>query len=215
LNTYGNQTGIVKTPISRPYWIESDDQGRIVFNAQTANTISVMDPKSQSLVEYQIPSKNPNWGDCDPGTGIMMPDCGLAQVFDFTIDGKKIWFTEWVENNIGVVDTTVSLPIEIQLESDSVILKPGDSEHFNFVVSPNSQNDLFVVSLILNTSHDFLSVDLDLHTPKSFQLDFDAPRPIHGNISANDDAIPGTYKILLGAQSSDVAISKFVTVTVE
>jgi len=45
LNTYGNQTGIVKTPISRPYWIESDDQGRIVFNAQTANTISVMDPK--------------------------------------------------------------------------------------------------------------------------------------------------------------------------
>jgi len=215
LNTYGNQTGIVKTPISRPYWIESDDQGRIVFNAQTANTISVMDPKSQSLVEYQIPSKNPNWGDCDPGTGIVMPDCGLAQVFDFTIDGKKIWFTEWVENNIGVVDTTVSLPIEIQLESDSVILKPGDSEHFNFVVSPNSQSDLFDVSLILNTPHDFLSVDLDLHTPKSFQLDFDAPRPIHGNISSSDDAIPGTYKILLGAQSSDVAISKFVTVTIE
>ena len=46
LSTYGNQTGVVKTPISRPYWIESDDQGRIVFNEQTANNISVMDPKS-------------------------------------------------------------------------------------------------------------------------------------------------------------------------
>ena len=31
LSTYGNQTGIVKSPISRPYWIESDDQGELVF----------------------------------------------------------------------------------------------------------------------------------------------------------------------------------------
>ena len=68
LSTYGNQTGIVKSPISRPYWIEADDQGRLVFNEQTSNNIAVMDPKSQSLVEYHVPSKNPNWGDCDPGT---------------------------------------------------------------------------------------------------------------------------------------------------
>ena len=40
----------------------------LVFNEQTANNISVMDPKAQSLVEYHIPSKNPNWGDCDSGT---------------------------------------------------------------------------------------------------------------------------------------------------
>ena len=49
----------------------------------------------------------------------------------------------------------------------------------------------------------------------TFQLDFDAPRPIHTTISASDDAVPGTYKILLGAQSPDIAISKFVTVTIE
>ena len=46
LSTYGNQTGIIKSPISRPYWIEADDQGRLVFNEQTSNNISVMDPKS-------------------------------------------------------------------------------------------------------------------------------------------------------------------------
>jgi hypothetical protein len=33
-------------------------------------------------------------------------------------------------------------------------------------------------------------------------------------ISASDDASPGTYKILLGAQIEDVSISKFVTVTI-
>ncbi|BDQ30522.1 lyase [Nitrosopumilus zosterae] len=214
-STYGNQTGVVKTPISRPYWIESDDQGRLVFNAQTANNISVMDPKSQSLVEYHIPSKNPYWGDCDPGTGLMLADCGLAQIFDFAIDGEKIWFTEWVENNIGVVDTSVPLPLEIQFESNSITLAPGETKHFNFIVSPKSQKDLLGVSLILSPTHDFLNVDLVKNSPKSFQLDFDAPRPIHTSIHASEDAISGTYKILLGAQSSDVAISKFVTVTIE
>ncbi len=58
-------------------------------------------------------------------------------------------------------------------------------------------------------------MDLVNDTPETFQLDFDAPRPIHTNISASEDAVSGTYKILLGVQSSDIAISKFVTVTIE
>ena len=215
LSTYGNQTGIVKSPISRPYWIEADEQGRLVFNEQTSNNIAVMDLKSQSLVEYHVPSKNPNWGDCDPGTGMMLSDCGLAQIFDFAIYGEKIWFTEWVENNIGVVDTSVPLPIEIQLESDNLTLAPGDSQSFNFVVSPKSQTDLLGISLVLSTTHEFLNIDLIDDSPETFQLDFDAPRPIHTTISASEDAVSGTYKILLGAQSSDIAISKFVTVTIE
>ncbi|NQV40342.1 MAG: lyase [Nitrosopumilus sp.] len=214
LSTYGNQTGVVKTPISRPYWIESDDQGRIVFNEQTANNISVMDPISQSLVEYHVPSKNPNWADCDPGTGVLLADCGVAQIFDFTIDGEKIWFTEWAENNIGVVDTSVPLLLEIQLNSNSLITTPGNSKEFNFVVSPLSQKDLLSVSLILSSTHDFLNLEL-VGTPETFQLDSDAPRPISIRVNTSEDAIPGTYKILLGAQLPDVAISKYVTVTIE
>ena len=215
ISTYGNQTGIVKTPISRPYWVESDDQGRIVFNEQTANNISVMDPKSQSLVEYHVPSKNPYWGDCDPGTGITLSDCGVAQIFDFTVDGEKIWFTEWVENNIGVVDTSVPLPLEIQFESNSITLTPGNSKDFDFVVFSKSQQDLFDILLILSSTHDFLSVDSIDNSPQIFQLDSDAPRLISTTIRASEDAIPGTYKVLLGAQLSDIAISKYVTVTIE
>ena len=214
LSTYGNQTGVVKTPISRPYWIESDDQGRIVFNEQTGNNISVMDPISQSLVEYHVPSKNPNWADCDPGTGVLLTDCGVAQIFDFAIDGEKIWFTEWAENNIGVVDTSVALPLEIQLDSNSLITTPGNSEEFNFVVSSLSQKDLLDVSLILSSTHDFLNLEL-VETLETFQLDSDAPRPISIIVNTSEDAIPGTYKVLLGAQLPDVAISKYVTVTIE
>ena len=67
----------------------------------------------------------------------------------------------------------------------------------------------------MSTTHEFLNVDLTHDSSETFQLDFDAPRPIHTTITALEDATPGTYKILLGAQSSDVAISKFVTVTVK
>jgi virginiamycin B lyase len=214
LSTYGNQTGVVKTPISRPYWIESDDQGRIIFNEQTANNISVMDPRSQSLVEYHIPSKNPNWGDCDPGTGMMLADCGVAQIFDFTVDGDKIWFTEWVENNIGVVDTSIPLPFEIQLDSDELFLTSGSSQSFNYVVSPKPYYEVLGASLILSPTHEFLNVDL-VDSSKSFQLVPGSPVSVHTIISASEDAVPGTYKLLLGAQSPDIAISQYVTVTIE
>jgi len=145
---------------------------------------------------------------------MMLDNCGLAQIFDFAIDGEKIWFTEWVENNIGVVDTSVPLPIEIQLESDTLTLALGDTQDLNFVVYPKSQKDMDV-SLVLSATHEFLNVNLVDDTPETFQLDFDGPRPIHTTISASDDAVPGTYKILLGVQSSDIAISKYVTVTIE
>jgi len=170
----------------------------------------VFNPSSETLVEYTVPSRNPNWADCE---GIDY--CGVAQVFDFAVYGEKIWFTEWVENNIGVVDTSIPLPIEIQLESDSLTLAPGDSQSFDFVVSPTSQNDMFNISLILSSTHEFLDIAIADNTPELFQLDFDAPRPIRVTISASDNAVSGTYKVLLGAQSSDIAISKYVTVTIE
>ena len=202
-STYGNSTGIIKSPISRPYWIKTNSDDQLVFNEQTANSIAVLDPKSESLVEYMVPSKNPTWGDC-----VGISDCGLAQVFDFTIYGDKIWFTEWVENNIGVVDTSFPLPFGIELDSKDISLMSGESKNLSFTISP--QQDLSGVSLILSDSTDFL--DFTSNVSDSFQLD--APRPVDVTISASDDAIPGKYKILLGAQIEDVSISKFVTVTI-
>jgi virginiamycin B lyase len=169
-----------------------------------------MDPKTESLVEYFVPSMNPNWGDCGE-----MVDCGLAQIFDFTVDGDKIWFTEWVENNIGVVDTSIGLPLDIELDSNIVSLKAGQSKGLTFVVSPQTSQDLLNVSLILSDSHEFLNVVSDSNVPHTFQLDFDAPRPVAVTISASENALSGTYKVLLGAQIDEVSVSKFLTVVIE
>ncbi len=207
LMTYGNLTGVIKTPISRPYWIDTDPLGRLVFNEQTSNNIGILDPKSESLIEYSIPSRNPAWGDCGD-----VSDCGIAQVFDFSIDGNKIWFTEWVENNIGVVDTSVALPLEIELESNEIILTPGESKSFNYVIAPKSENLVSEVSLVIAEPNDFLNVSTD--SKNTFQLDSNTPRTVDVVISANENVPAGTYKILLGAQTPDIAISKYVTLTV-
>jgi len=45
-------------------------------------------------------------------------------------------------------------------------------------------------------------------------LNSDTSKPVEVTISASDDATPGKYKVLLGAQIEDVSISKFVTVTI-
>lgn len=210
LPTYGNSSGIIKTPISRPYWVETNDLGQIVFNEQTANRIAVMDPKSESLVEYFVPSMNPNWGDCGE-----MENCGLAQIFDFALDGDKIWFTEWVENNIGVVDTSIELPLGIELDSNKISLGAGQSGEMTFIISPQTSQDLSDVSLILSDTHEFLNVASNSNLSQKFQLDFDAPMPILATISASEDAVPGTYKVLLGAHTNEVSVSKFLTVIIE
>ncbi|MFB5606200.1 MAG: lyase [Nitrosarchaeum sp.] len=205
LSTYGNSTGVIKSPISRPYWIQTNSDGQLVFNEQNANSIAILDPKAESLVEYLVPSKNPAWADCDATS-----DCGLAQIFDFAIHRDKIWFTEWAENNIGVVDTSIPLPFGIELDSKDISLAPGESKNITFTISP-TQN-VSDVSLILSEFHIFLNTASNVSN--NFKLNSGVSKSVDVLVSASDSATPGKYKILLGAQIEDVSISKFVTVTI-
>ena len=211
-STYGNQTGIVKSPISRPYWIETTDDGLLVFNAQTSNNISVMNPNTQTLVEYQVPSKNPYWSDCNPGTGLMARDCGIAQVFDFAISGDKIWFSEWVENNIGVVDTSIPLPFDVKLNQKSIILDKDNVENIQFTVSSNSE-EMVGATLILESTNNSISVNSN--NGESITIIPNSSETFDVSVSIVDLIEPGTYKILIGAQTSEVAASEFLTVTIE
>lgn len=203
--TYGNATGLVKSPLSRPYWIETTQNGNLVFNEQAANRISMLDPKSESLVEYLIPSKNPSWGDC---TGLS--DCGIAQIFGFSISGDKIWFSEWVENNIGFVDTSKSLPLEISLDEQQVTVKPGDSISTTFSVSADSSGD---TRLAMSTPDGL--IDIITTQDKNIPIESSEPIKIPITISIGKTILPGTYKILLGAENNELTVSKYLTVTVQ
>ena len=206
IDSYGNASGFIKSPISRPYWIEHSGDN-LVMNEQTANRIGVFNPSTETLVEYTIPSRNPNWSDCE---GIEY--CGVAQVFDFAIDGKKIWFTEWVENNIGVVDTSIPLPFSIDIDTQSIILEKGQTANVMlYVISPAYD---FTRSVTVNSSTTSLFSDIVIASePKELYLS-DGSKTISIQITASENALSGTHKVLLGAYNNEIAVSQFITVII-
>ena len=204
IDSYGNASGVIKNPVSRPYWIEHYD-GNLIMNEQTANRIGLFTPSTQTLTEYTIPSRNPNWADCE---GIEY--CGVAQVFDFAVDGKKIWFTEWVENNIGVIDTSISPPFSVDIDKKQITLAKGQTEHVTLEVSKTT----FSGSLDVNVNSSSTSTFSDIVITHENSFSLSDKTTITVEIMASEHALSGTHKVLLGAYTDDIAVSKFITVTI-
>jgi virginiamycin B lyase len=187
----------------------SDEIGRIVFNEQTANRLAFFDPVEESLTEYLIPSKNPYWADCE-----LTADCGLAQVFGFDIDGDKVWFTEWVENNIGVLDTSIPLPLEIEIVPQTISLKKGESTDLILQIVPLKRQSSQDISIVTATTATAFDLTIEPET-RNLNLSFDELPTIPITITANESALNRTHKILVGVQTQDVTISKYVTIKIE
>lgn len=204
--TYGNSSGLIKTPISRPYWNDFDDKGRLWFNEQTGNNIAVFDPKKESLVEYGVPSRNPNWSDCSN-----LKDCGIAQVLDFTIKDDKIWFTEWVENNIGVLDSSVPLPFDVSVDENNLVLNRGNNATIALTISPTEHLNEPVNIVTANTAG---PNDIKVNHVRKITIG-DQPQTVAFEVVIDKFALSGTYKILLGARYQEVTISQYVTITVK
>ncbi len=205
LSTYGNASGLIKTPITRPYWNQFDDQGRLWFNEQVANSLAVYDPAKESLVEYLVPSKNPNWSDC--GT---MTDCGVAQVLAFTVSHNKVWFPEWVENNIGVLDSSVPLPLSQSVSTSNIALQRGQNETVSITLLPNEQlsGPVEIITQQAASTQDLMV------TPSKQSTVADKQKTVSVNIAADNFALPGTYKVLVSARYQDVTVSQFITVII-
>jgi len=212
IDSYGNASGVIKNPVSRPYWIEHSD-GNLIMNEHNANRIGVFNPSSETLVEYTVPSRNPNWADCE---GIDY--CGVAQVFDFVAYGEKIWFTEWVENNIGVVDTSIPLPFSIDIDTKEITLKKGETAVVTLQVTKKARSQAewseYMEPLNVNYSSTSTFSDIVIKPERNNYTLSDQVTTISVEITASEHALSGTHKVLLGGYADDIAISQFITVTI-
>ena len=212
LASYGNVTGVIKSPISRPYWIINDNLGNLIFNEQTSNQFGMFNVKNESLIEYMVPSKNPNWADCGVSSNV---NCGVAQIFGFDVADGKIWFTEWAENNIGVVDTTKSLPFSISTDKESLTLKKGQSADITLRVTYDNISDS--VSTQIKSGHTASSTvnfsDIII-SPSRESLNGNSENIII-TIYASETSLSGDYKVLLGIGNNEVTLSQYVDVIIE
>ena len=202
--TYGNASGLIKTPITRPYWNAFDSNGNMWFNQQTGNRLAVFDPNSESLIEYDIPSKNPSWSDCGDLT-----DCGLSQSFGFNFQDDQVWFTEWVENKIGVLDTSVTIPISLENTKEEIVIKQGKQQEVLITVTPQTSQSM---NLVLSGNSNFEQIKINTKTEPTHISEQVLQIPV--TISVDENAPKGTYKILISTQITDVSVSTYVTIKV-
>jgi len=205
-SAYGNSTGIIKSPISRPYWTQTDMNGNLFFNEQTSNQLAVFDIDNSQLVEYMVPSKNPNWADCEDKSD---STCGVSQIFGFDVINNQIWFTEWAENKIGVVDTSKPLPFSVTTDKDSITLKKGETQ--TIVLNVDSLSNVGKISF--NSAHTASTATKSSDIQISHIMN--QPNEIIVSITVSEIALSGDYKLLLGVYNPEVNVSKYIDVTIE
>ena len=180
--------------------------GNLFFNEQTSNQIAVYDIKNSYLVEYMVPSKNPNWADCDVESS---SNCGVAQIFGFDAIDGQIWFTEWAENKIGVVDIKKPLPFSVSLDKDLITLKKGEPQTIILNIDSSSNAGKINFNFAHTASTATASSDIQIsHTMNN-------SNEILVTVTANPIALTGNYKLLLGVYNSDVNVSKYIDVIIE
>ena len=144
-----------------------------------------------------------------------MKDCGIAQVFDFAIHGKKIWFTEWVENNIGVLNTEKSLPFTVETDTREIALKKGESIDVVLNVNYNDSSS-YVNSEFLYAHTAAKTINFsDIEITSSRQPLQNNNESIFVTINASENALSGDYKVLVGIGNDEITVSKFINVKIE
>jgi streptogramin lyase len=127
-------------PTTLPGQIVADKLGKaIYFPEHGGNRIAKINVDSGQMTEYDIP------------TGPL----STALFTAISGDGKKLWFTEWASNKIAYLDTTIPLPLTIQI--------PGYYNINNTNNNPNTQlvlkrNEPKILDVVLRTDDNNKSV---------------------------------------------------------
>ncbi|MFN4336243.1 MAG: hypothetical protein ACK4FV_01500 [Candidatus Nitrosocaldus sp.] len=204
-------------PVSLPYWNAMDRKGRVWFNEHQGNTIAVFNPDSATLIEYNIPSYNKAWGNCE---GYNEP-CGIANALRFALQddgGKvKVWFTEFTENKVGILDPDAKeLPFTVSVDRDTIKVRNGETARIK--VSIEAREPVMVDMLASGSieasgrlSKSKLSAEYDEYTVR---FDTQSSKIVTLTLTPNG-LESGEYTLTIGARSDEVAYSKVIRLIVE
>ncbi len=202
-------------PVSLPYWNTVDSQGRVWFNEHQGNSIAVFDPPTETLIEYFVPTQNSQWAACENYTG----PCGIANPLQFTLAPQaKVWFTEWSENKIGMLDTSLPLPISLDIltnnkentvsHGETLTLNVGvtASEKLNSNVQMRISGTMVPAGRLFNMTAEFSEEELTFSEPSTKNITL--------KLTPEYELAPGTYRITVSARYNEVTYSKIIELTV-
>jgi virginiamycin B lyase len=193
-----------------PYWIAADAEGRLWFNQHVGNKINRFDPSTQTMVEYWIPTQNPQWANCADG----VTECGVANALQLSVGPSgQVWFTEWTENKIGRVNTETVVPLSVSAPGE-VNVRRGDSAEIRVDVSSQADLAVQMVAAATFTSTGTLGDSAGIFSQNSVNISAGGSRQVSYVFTPATDLSPGQYVLMLGADQGDVAVLKAVIVNV-
>ena len=197
-----------------PYWMKKGQNNSIIFNEHTGNKIGKFFPDELKLVEYWIPSQNKLFGQCKPD----LPEnsCGIGNVLQLTDEtyNRSIWFTEWSENKIGYVNTSIPLPFSIKTENNEITLTPGESKEIRFEINAHNDSSLHPISSSTLTPSGDLGTSYGIFSENSIALKKDESKEISFVFTLSNDVAMGNYILMLGAEDDIISISKAILIKV-
>ncbi|MGI0043640.1 MAG: hypothetical protein ACRD47_08005, partial [Nitrososphaeraceae archaeon] len=94
-------------PTTLPYWISTglNDNTSFWFNEHIGNRIAYFNTTAMTLTEYEIPTRNATNG-------------YIANALTLNVnptDNNKVWFTEFNNDKVGVIDRSVPIQFDIKI----------------------------------------------------------------------------------------------------
>src|SRR5215204_576328 len=197
-----------------PYWMKKGQNDSIIFNEHTGNKIGKFFPAELKLVEYWIPSQNKQFGQCKQD--VPENSCGIGNVLQLTDEtyNKSIWFTEWSENKIGYVNTSIPLPFSINTKEKEIILTPGESKEIKFEITAHTDSLLHPISSSTLTPSGELGTSYGIFSENSINLKKDESKEISFVFTLSNDVAMGNYILMLGSEDDLISISKAILIKV-
>jgi hypothetical protein len=162
------------------------------MNIHQSNTIAKFDMANQILIEYEIPTKNFDWG-------------GISNPLQFDIDNQgNIWFTEWTENKIAVLDAQKTLEFTIEASTREIHMNRNELKEITLIIEPKdmimvdmrSSGTFTINGLLENVSITFEQIDNE----------FDTIQEIPILIKAENLDV-GIYTIMISVESQEITQS--------
>lgn len=208
-----------------PFWIrESLDQKGIWFNEHQGNRVGFFNTTDNTLLEFEIP--NNQAPELSPymlnnpisPQNILDQKSYYSAIFTLNLsldpqDSNRLWFSQWNNDKIGVVDKSKPISFDIHSNTTRVTLSSDESarkktvdveiSRNNYSQDEGSRNPVFLsASSTMFSNGEFAKVDAN------FTNDTVTSEKAINLVLQNEGAKPGNYTV--GISASDGLVTKTI-----
>ena len=176
-----------------PYWNKFDSKGNMWFNVHQANTIAKFDMEKAILIEYDIPTRNKNWGN-------------ISNSLQFDVDkNDNIWFTEWTESKIAFLNSSKEIPFSIESSTREIQIQPNSKSNFMLKVETKGTRNIdFSASGTFSNNGKLQNITVEFnHDGKTIS----GEKYINVIIDTDKKLNKGEYTLMISARNEPITIS--------